>query len=245
MTQTTVFDVRNYILDLLKEGALGPDGQLPTERKLSEATGASRRLIRRALSALEAEGLIWRRQGKGTFAGQPVEPLSVLAAEVSDVSEPIEVMEARLCIEPEIAALCATRATPEEVSRMWTLARQVYEVEDHELTELWDSALHRLIALCARNRPLLTAFGLLDETRTSADWQGSRIRARSERSLEDSHAQHVAIVSAIEAGDATAAREAMRVHLLDRITALSQALGVLGRDINVAARDSTSSNSFY
>ena len=107
MTQPTAFDVRNYLQELLTEGKLGPDGRLPTERELSDKTGAPRRLIRRALAALEAEGLIWRRQGKGTFAGQPVEPVSALAAEISDSSEPVEVMEARLCIEPEIAALCA------------------------------------------------------------------------------------------------------------------------------------------
>lgn len=238
MTQPTAFDVRSYLQELLTEGKLGPDGRLPTERELSDRTGAPRRLIRRALAALEAEGLIWRRQGKGTFAGQPTEPISALAAEISDSSEPVEVMEARLCIEPEIAALCATRATPEDVARMWTLARHVYEVEDDEMTELWDSALHRMIAQCARNRPLQTAFALLDDTRATENWLGARARARSNRSLKESHDQHIAIVSAIEAGDADAAREAMRVHLMARVTALSQAMDTReAATANLAAQD--------
>lgn len=227
MTNSTVFDVRTYLLDLLSHGGIGPYGRLPTERELSERTGASRRLIRRVLAALEAEGLIWRQQGKGTFAGQPVEPVSALAAEIKDTSDPIEVMEARLCIEPEIAALCATRATPDDVKRMWTLARHVYSVEDDEMTELWDSALHRLIAKCAANRPLQTAFALLDHTRSTEGWHDARVRARTDRSLQESHAQHIAIVSAIEAGDAGAAREAMRTHLMARITALSEAVGAI------------------
>lgn len=227
MIQPTVFDVRRYLEEYLETGDLGPGGRLPTERELSELTGASRRLIRRVLAALEAEGLIWRQQGKGTFAGQPVEPVTALAAKINDTSDPIEVMEARLCIEPEIAALCATRATPDDVLRMWTLARHVYEVEDHEMTELWDSALHRLIAQCAGNRPLLMAFGLLDDTRATESWLDARVSARTNRSLRESHAQHIAIVSAIEAGDAGAAREAMRTHLISRITALSEALGAI------------------
>lgn len=227
MSEHSVFDVRSHLLALLKEGRLGPDGRLPTERELNETTGVPRRQIRRVLAAMEAEGLIWRRQGKGTFAGQPVEPVSALAAEIKGTSDPIEVMEARLCIEPEIAALCATRATPDDVARMWTLARHVYEVEDDQMTELWDSALHRLIAQCAGNRPLLTAFSLLDDSRSDAEWQGARTLARSDRSLKESHQQHIAIVSAIEAGDAAAAREAMHTHLMARITALSHALGVL------------------
>jgi GntR family transcriptional repressor for pyruvate dehydrogenase complex len=219
----TVFDLRTYLLGLLKDG-LGPGGRLPTERELSHRTGASRRLIRRVLGTLEAEGLVWRRQGKGTFAGPPIEPIDALAAEIGGDADPIEVMEARLCLEPEIAALCATRATPADVSRLWTLARQNYEVEDDEMTELWDSAFHRMIAHCAGNRPLQTAFALLDDTRSGADWQRMRQRARSGRSLQESHDQHLAIVSAIEAGDANAAREAMRLHLLSRVTAMSDAL---------------------
>lgn len=227
MTEPTAFDVRDYLLSLLNEGGLGADGRLPTERVLSERTGASRRLIRRALAALEAEGLIWRRQGKGTFAGQPKEPIDMLAQEVKETSDPIEVMEARLCLEPELAALSATRATPEDVARMWTLARHVYEVEDSEMTELWDSALHRLIAQSARNRPLQTAFALLDNIRATEDWLGARARARSEQSLKETYAQHMAIVSAIESGDSNNAREAMRIHLLARITALSESLGAI------------------
>lgn len=231
MSKPTAFDVRSYLLELLNEGRLGPNGRLPTERELSQQTGAPRRLIRRALATLEAEGLIWRRQGKGTFAGQPMEPLSALAQKITGASEPMEVMEARLCIEPEIAALCATRATPEEVVRMWTLARHVYEVEDDEMTELWDSALHRLIAQCARNRPLQTAFALLDDSRSTQSWQGARARARTHRSLREAHAQHIQIVSAIEDGNANAARQAMRSHLEARIEALSCALGSMSAPV--------------
>ena len=183
--------------------------------------------LQRALDALEAEGLIWRRQGKGTFAGKALEPVSQLAAQVIEASEPIEVMEARLCLEPEIAALCATRATPADVARMWTLARHVYEVEDDDMTELWDSALHRLIAQCAGNRPLQTAFALLDDTRATVGWRDMRPHARSVQSLQESHAQHIAIVRAIEAGDANGAREAMQAHLMARLNALSQAMGAM------------------
>ena len=227
MTEPSVFDVRSHLLTLIQAGQLGPEGRLPTERELSDTTGAPRRQIRRVLAAMEAEGLIWRRQGKGTFAGQPLEPVGALADELGKTTDPIEIMEARLCLEPEIAALCATRATPEDVARMWTLAQHVYEVEDDQMTELWDSALHRMIAQCAGNRPLQTALALLDSTRSDAEWQGARTMARTDKSLQESHEQHVAIVSAIELGDSSAAREAMRVHLMARLTALSQALGVL------------------
>lgn len=217
----TVFAVRAYLMGLIKSGRLGPDGRLPTERELCEATGAGRRMVRRALASLEAEGLVWRRQGKGTFAGQPVEPIEALAAELSTCCKPMEVMEARLCIEPELAAFCARRALPDEIKRMRILSQRRFEAGDNESIELWDSALHRLIAKSARNRPLLTSFAMLDETRAAPDWQGVRARARSDLSLRETEAQHERIIDAIEAGNAEEARAAMRDHLMTRIRAMS------------------------
>jgi DNA-binding FadR family transcriptional regulator len=60
---------------LLDEAAPGGDHRLPPERDLAEQLGVGRRALRRALEVLEAEGRIWRHQGKGTFAGpRPVTP---------------------------------------------------------------------------------------------------------------------------------------------------------------------------
>ncbi|WP_172298221.1 FadR/GntR family transcriptional regulator [Pseudoruegeria sp. HB172150] len=219
--EPTVFDVRNFVLALIRGGKLGPDNRLPTERELCVASGAGRRLVRRALASLEAEGLIWRRQGKGTFAGQPVEPIGALAAEVNRLSKPIEVMEARLCIEPTLASLCAQRARPEEVMRMRAIAQRQLEAGDDEMIEVWDSALHRLIAKSARNQPLLTAFAMLDEIRANADWNSVRARARSEVSLHETRKQHLSIIDAIEAGNPENAGAAMRTHLMTRFRAMS------------------------
>lgn len=222
--EPTVFDVRGHVIALLKSGRLGPAGRLPTERGLCEATGAGRRLVRKALASLEAEGLIWRHQGKGTFAGQPETPIGALAAEIGRDAAPIEVMEARLCIEPELAALCAVRAETGEIARMRVLAQHSYEAEENDMIELWDSALHRLIAKAARNAPLQAAFALLDEIRGSARWQALRAQARSDLSLQETRVQHMAVIDAIARRDAAAARIAMRTHLETRFNAMFSAL---------------------
>lgn len=216
----SVFDVRNCLMGMIRDGRLGPNGRLPTERELCAATGAGRRLVRRVLASLEAEGLIWRRQGKGTFAGQPVEPVTAIAREVKAASEPVEVMEARLAVEPEIAALCARRALPCEVERLRRLAQRRFEAGDDQMIELWDSAFHRLIAKSARNKALLTIFAILDEARATDAWQRVRPLARSEDSLRETEEQHLRIIAAIEAGDETGARAAMRDHLMTRYEAM-------------------------
>lgn len=241
-SEPTVFDVRNHVVALLRTGELGPNGRLPTERELCDATGAGRRLVRRALASLVAEGLIWRHQGKGTFAGQPVEPIGAIAAEINRISDPLEVMEARLCLEPELAALSALRALPEEVQRMQTIARHHYQVADDQMTELWDSALHRLIAQSARNRPLQTCFSMLDERRERMDWQGIRALARSDQSLRETKSQHVRIIGAIAEKDGESAREAMRTHLMTRLVALSDALSRRNVSTDEAARPGRNRN---
>lgn len=212
--------VRDRLLQLIRSGDLGADGKLPTERALSDRFGVGRRFVRQALDALEAEGLVWRRQGKGTFAGQPLDPMGDLAAKITGETNALEVMEARLCIEPELAALCAQRMQPDEVARLRMLAQRQWEAEDAQSIELWDGSLHRLIAQCARNRPLLTAFSLLDKIRSNPDWVAIRAKGRDMASLQVTHNEHLALIDAIAARHSQAARTAMRDHLETRFDAL-------------------------
>lgn len=99
-----------------------PGLPLPTERELSETLGVGRREVRRALDVLEEEGRIWRKQGKGTFIGPaaPVEPLALQG--LVQQTNLLEVMEARLQLEPglaRLAALRATRKTSRSCSACW------------------------------------------------------------------------------------------------------------------------------
>jgi DNA-binding FadR family transcriptional regulator len=217
--------IKQKVLELIKSGSLPADGKLPTERVLSENFDVSRRSVRLALDSLEQQGLVWRKQGKGTFAGQPADPTADLAAKIAGETNALQVMEARLCIEPELAALCARRMGPDELARLRRLAQRQFESSGPEAIELWDGAFHRLIAQCARNRPLLTAFALLDKIRENPDWIRIRARARSEPSLEVSNCEHITIIEAIAAGDPDLARTAMRDHLTTRFDALRDEMG--------------------
>lgn len=205
--------VRARLLAMIEGGGLPTDGRLPTERELSDSMGIGRRAVRSALESLLAEGLIWRKQGKGTFAGQPPDKTQVLAAEIVGETNVVEVMEARLCVEPVLAAMAARHALPDDIERMRNLAQRIVQAADSDSIELWDGALHRLIARTARNKPLLTAFSMIDEIRGNPSWRGVRQKARSMRSLQDRHAEHIEIINRIEAGDAAGAEAAMRKHL--------------------------------
>lgn len=205
--------VRARLQAVIERGRLPADGRLPTERELSESMGVGRRAVRSAMDSLLAEGLIWRKQGKGTFAGQPPDKTQVLAAEIVGETNFAEVMDARLCIEPTLAALAARHALPADIDRMRNLAHRTVAATDPDSIELWDGALHRMIASTARNKPLFTAFSMIDEIRGNEAWRGLRSKARSLETLKVSDGEHHAIIDQIEAGNPDAAQTAMRNHL--------------------------------
>ena len=63
--------VSQWVRERIEGGALGADAQLPSEHDLSARFGVSRVTVRRALQTLEADGLIYRRQGLGSFVSPP------------------------------------------------------------------------------------------------------------------------------------------------------------------------------
>jgi GntR family transcriptional regulator, transcriptional repressor for pyruvate dehydrogenase complex len=213
MTEDGATFVRARLQVMIEKGSLPADGRLPTERELSESMGIGRRAVRSALDSLLADGLIWRKQGKGTFAGQAPDKTQVLAAEIVGETSVGEVMEARLCIEPTLAAMSARHALPADIERMRNLALRTVEATDPQSIEIWDGALHRLIARTACNKPLFTAFSMIDEIRSNESWRGLRSKARSLETLKVSDQEHHAIIDQIEAGNSEGAEAAMRSHL--------------------------------
>ena len=164
---------------LLNSADLPADGKLPTERVLSETLGVSRRAIRRALEVLEAEGRVWRRQGSGTYAGQRPDGWSEHVSSLVARTDLMEVMEVRLRIEPQLAQLAAMRAKPDDIDRMYELTKKITASDDADSRELWDGALHRLIAESAGNQFFLTIFDVINHVRQDEAWQTIRELARS------------------------------------------------------------------
>ena len=66
------YQLQEIIRERIRTGELAPGSLVPSERELCERYGISRMTARQAISGLEAEGLLYREQGKGTFVGQPV-----------------------------------------------------------------------------------------------------------------------------------------------------------------------------
>lgn len=61
----------NIVKRSISAGALAPGDLLPSESALCRHFAISRSTVRQAIGALEAEGLVTRRQGRGTFVAEP------------------------------------------------------------------------------------------------------------------------------------------------------------------------------
>lgn len=201
--------------ELIGQSDFGAEGRLPTERSLAETLNVGRRAVRRALEVLESEGLIWRRQGAGTFVGERPDGWGEHVDELVAGTDIMEIMEVRLRIEPQLAQLAAMRAKPSEIERMRQLAEKTGQSTDADSKELWDGAFHRQIGQSAGNKLFLSIFDVVNRIRQDSAWQSIRERARNfATDPRTSYEQHLAIVEAISQHDPARAGEAMRQHLL-------------------------------
>jgi transcriptional regulator, GntR family len=212
---------------LIQQHEQQPDRALPTERELAERFNVGRREIRRALDVLEEEGRIWRKQGKGTFVGPaaPVQPLAL--HDLPQQSNLLEVMEARLQLEPGLARLAALRASKEQIALMQRLLERMHGItapEDGDQHELWDSAFHRAIAEAAGNRLMLGLVDAVDAVRRDPGWQHLRVQARTPARLDTYDNHHQRLVNHIAQRQPHEAAAAMREHLLALQQALLEAL---------------------
>lgn len=190
----------------------GADGRLPPERELATSLGVSRRTLRQALEVLEADGRVWRRQGQGTFCERPPAGPARFG-NMGNRTNPQEVMEVRLRIEPALASLAALRATGEDIERLETFATRTRTAPNAESYEMWDGTFHHKIAEVAGNALFLAVFDAVNAVRQETSWGRLREAARSEQYQALYSEQHQKIVEAIALRDGPAAERAMRDHL--------------------------------
>lgn len=201
----------------IEGGEWRPQDRLPPERDLARDLECSRETIRAALARLQAEGQIWRQQGKGTFVGPGPALVGRDPRQVIDSASIRDLIEARLVYEPALAAAAAERATDQDIRQMAELAQQTGRAPDWREYERLDNAFHQSVAQASGNPLLLAIYLNLVAARGRAQWQRNHDAVfRKARRLEYALAQgrmHLDVVEAIAARDGQGAHAAMARHL--------------------------------
>lgn len=202
------------IEDSILKGTLKSGDQLPSERELALKFGVSRTAVREAVKALHEKGLVEAYSGRGTFitngTSEAVRQSINLMLRIDQSEGSENLAEVRQILEPEIAALAATRIQAQQIGLM----REAYSVMNSALKDPdayieADLDFHLALAEAAENPLILSLLdsivGLLREQRIKIFFE--------EGGPERGQYHHARILAAIEKHDAEASRAAMRDHL--------------------------------
>jgi GntR family transcriptional repressor for pyruvate dehydrogenase complex len=227
-SQKNYMQIARQIRNLIRDGTLKVGAQLPPERDLVQQFGASRASVREALSALEMLGLIECRGGQGNFIKADGSDGTIdgeLLRTLLQDHDPYEIFEARLEMEPSLAALAAERATAEErerlgqhVARMRELGERITARADTEpaIEEYMeeDRKFHLEISRAAHNHVLFTVFAGVNLMMKETHWKAMKSKGLHDPANVAAYAvEHAAILAAILARDVKAAESEARTHL--------------------------------
>jgi len=202
----------------IEGGRPAPGARLPTEQEIMAASGVSRTVVREAIAALRAQGLVVSRQGAGVFvsATPARRPFHIDPDEIHSLAEVLRVMELRLSIETEAAGLAAERRNSAQLAeigrRLKAVDRAILRGEDAIEA---DFAFHQAIFTAADNPYFLRFLEFLGRLLIPRHSVRAGMGTPDEQRtyLQRIQAEHVAIHAAIRARQPEGARQAARQHL--------------------------------
>lgn len=203
--------VADQIDALIRAGEFAPGQRLPAERDLAKSLRVSRPVVREAMIALEIAGLVEVRVGAGAFVKEPP-PMPTVA--INAGHSPSDILNARILIEGETAALAAERATPLDLAAM--TAQQDEMIGQHQLGRDWraaDLGFHVAIARASGNAALTAVVERLWQDQHAPVFSLLSERVRLRDNWAATVRDHADVLAAIRAGRRKAASDAMRAHL--------------------------------
>lgn len=215
------------MLAWMGEGRLTADARLPSEKDLSVQFGVSRPIVREALRRLREEGLIYSRQGAGSFVsgsatlatrqGRPLPAVAAPAPGVTSIAEVRRIYEYRLALEGGAAFVAAVNRTDEQLEAL-ALAMEASEktILAGEPGIEQDAEFHMSIVRATQNHYFEDALAAL---KPQLEFLIGLSRTVSALQSEDHMAlvqrQHRSIYMAIKDGNSSAARDAVQTHIRD------------------------------
>lgn len=221
--QSLTSQVESLIAEMCMAPGVNPGDELPSEGQLVDLFGVSRAVVREAMRAAEAQGLVRTRQGKPAVISepnaQPVEDFAVRSV-LRDKRSALELTEVRKALEVHAARLAALRVRQDEAATAPDVAaaRGALDAlrscpQDAAERAARDLAFHHALAGIGGNAILAQVLAALD--RALHDSREEHHRAAMRRGQEPSVlvTEHGEVLQAVLSGDPRRAISAMESHL--------------------------------
>lgn len=211
-------DVVDTLSGRIRDGRLQPGEKLPTEAAIMEEFHVSRTVVREAISRLQASGLVATRHGVGTFVVGLGDPgtFRITPEQLGTLQDVIAVLELRIGVETESAALAAMRRTPANLAALRAALDAFIAAVDQGRDAVGpDYQFHLEIAKATQNHhfvDMMATLGGMMIPRARLD-PAAPLTPERQAYLRRVNAEHESIVDAISRQDPDAARAAMRTHL--------------------------------
>lgn len=197
----------------IADGQLKPGDKIATERDLARQFDASRSVVRRALSELEATGLIARKVGSGTVVqARPNTAADNPPLPLLDTS-PAELMEFRLALEPGLANAIVLNASLREIADIVACAEAGRAADNLDAWEKCDRDFHIGLVRATHNRLAITVYEAVVGIRHERPWLRAKQGHTDAASWSGYQQQHLDIAHALQRRDAQAAAAKMLHHL--------------------------------
>ena len=209
----TTSHVATQLRRRILEGVYAYEERLPAERNLAEEFGVSRGTIRSVLDLLKQQNLVTRHVGSGTYV---THRKTIDQQEISRVTSPIEMVEVRIAIEPQMVRLAIANASTQDLDELHSALRQC-EACDGDVDQFAraDTAFHMALAHCSKNKLIYWLYERISEVRQHARWRQMKQKLLTPERIDFYNHQHRAIHEAILARDAATAVQMIEGHLYD------------------------------
>ena len=217
-SRTLALKLMDSLAERIREGRLAAGEKLPTEAEIMAEYGVSRTVVREAIGRLAAGGLVETRHGIGTFVvgiGDGA-AFRVAPQQLETLRDVIALLELRIGIETEAAALAAQRRTEPNLAAMRAALDAFGQaVEQGHDAVAADFQFHSEIARATQNDHFARLMGTLGSGVIPRARLANGEPPNEERLayLKRVNAEHESILDAIASGDPDAARAAMTAHL--------------------------------
>lgn len=198
--------------EMIVENKMQSGDRLPSESELGEMFGVSRSTVREAIKLLIAENVVEIQRGKGTFITmQPGVGKDPLGLEFANQKRLLRnLLETRMMIEPQIAALAAQRAKQENIDQLAQIIEQIKAAgSDKGNHTPYDVAFHRAVAECTQNDVLYRILPIICESIQEGYFKTANVPGSYERAIQS----HINIFQAIVNKDPEAAKNETEKHL--------------------------------